>query len=291
MMFNKIEDVANSPTVLVVNDKFAARRGRLRKVLREFLPHDMLCEASELLGTGRGIGKIELGLLGSHSALDSEIVAVSGFASALAWPAHSFDRILLDAPCSNERHAVRSGGKSKSRGAAKSKQKRKNDCKSDIWSVSRVKREAAQQLSLLSSAMHALRPGGRLVYSTCSIDPSENDQVIEKLLARERGNTSGKSASAKLRKRSKHGKGKTSSSSSTDDGAQFPPPFHICDPLSELKRTGASTANAQNLQVLLGGVQRTLYGAVMLPDASHFGFGPLYWAVLEKRAQQPSTST
>jgi hypothetical protein len=273
-MFQEATHSTALPTVLVVNDKFPSRRGRLRKVLREFLPLDMVCEASELKGA---------------SMPGSELVAVSGNDGASAWPKHSFDRVLLDAPCSNERHAVQSGGKSKgnsSKSSSKSKkkgtkkgkvsQKRKGKSKekSDIWSVSRVKREAVQQFALLRSAMRALRPGGRLVYSTCSIDPIENDRVVEKLLARENGRLIAPD-SPKMRRKGK--------SAGVPTGVPTTPPaIHVRDPLSELTRARASSSDAQHVGVLLKGVRRTLYGAVMLPDTSHYGFGPLYWAVLEK---------
>lgn len=39
-------------------------------------------------------------------------------------------------------------------------------------------RQAERQLAILSAALHAVRPGGRVVYSTCSLEPEENDAVI-----------------------------------------------------------------------------------------------------------------
>jgi 16S rRNA (cytosine967-C5)-methyltransferase len=35
----------------------------------------------------------------------------------------------------------------------------------------------------LHSALHAVRPGGFVLYSTCSLEPEENEQVIEAVLA------------------------------------------------------------------------------------------------------------
>ena len=40
----------------------------------------------------------------------------------------------------------------------------------------------ALQTSLLRSALERLAPGGRLVYSTCSMEPEENEQVVEEAL-------------------------------------------------------------------------------------------------------------
>lgn len=74
-----------------------------------------------------------------------------------------FDRVLVDAPCSGERHLMNSA--------------------SEIarWSLKGSKRLVIRQHSLLCSAYDSLKPGGRLVYSTCSINPIENDGVIERL--------------------------------------------------------------------------------------------------------------
>ena len=76
----------------------------------------------------------------------------------------TFDKILVDAPCSGERHLLQS---------PKELEK---------WSPKRTKRLSANQYSLLCSALLALKSGGEMVYSTCSISPMENDLVIEKLV-------------------------------------------------------------------------------------------------------------
>ena len=74
-----------------------------------------------------------------------------------------FDRILLDAPCSSERHVIA-------------------DLKYlNSWSPSRVKTVATEQWALLSSAYRLLRPQGILLYSTCALCPQENDGMIERL--------------------------------------------------------------------------------------------------------------
>ena len=77
-----------------------------------------------------------------------------------------FDRILLDAPCSSEQHLL------------------EDDPEQKDWKESRTRQLAMRQYSLICSALLSLKPGGTLVYSTCSISPLENDGVVERLLTR-----------------------------------------------------------------------------------------------------------
>ncbi len=122
---------------LVANELSAARRRRLIAVLDEHLP----LEARRR-------------------------VRVTGFDGARwsRFERECFDFILLDAPCSSERHVMA-------------------DAKSLAqWTAARVKNLAARQWALLSGAWLLLRPGGRLVYSTCALTPAENSAVMEHLL-------------------------------------------------------------------------------------------------------------
>ncbi|MBV8043402.1 MAG: 16S rRNA (cytosine(1407)-C(5))-methyltransferase RsmF [Pluralibacter sp.] len=78
----------------------------------------------------------------------------------------SFDAILLDAPCSGE------GVVRKDPDALKN------------WSPESNLEIAATQRELIDSAFHALRPGGTLVYSTCTLNREENEDVLAWLMAR-----------------------------------------------------------------------------------------------------------
>lgn len=83
--------------------------------------------------------------------------------------AESFDRILLDAPCSGEGLINLDQPKSV-----------------DTWSVAHVRRLATLQKQLLRQAWRLLKPGGTLVYSTCTMAPEENEVVIDALLRRQK---------------------------------------------------------------------------------------------------------
>lgn len=78
----------------------------------------------------------------------------------------AFDAILLDAPCSGE-------------GVV-----RKDPDALRNWSVESNHEIAATQRELIDSAFHALRPGGTLVYSTCTLNREENQAVCLWLLSR-----------------------------------------------------------------------------------------------------------
>jgi 16S rRNA (cytosine967-C5)-methyltransferase len=83
-------------------------------------------------------------------------------------PPHSgFDRILVDAPCSGTGTLARNP-----------------EIK---WKLTPADIEdlAARQRAILSRALEMLGPGGRLVYSTCSLEPEENEQLVDAVLSAE----------------------------------------------------------------------------------------------------------
>lgn len=82
--------------------------------------------------------------------------------------ASCFDRVLVDAPCSGE---GRWHGGDQSAWAN--------------WSLSTTRTLAKRQETLLRAACRMVRPGGRVVYATCTLAPEENEHVVSRVLARE----------------------------------------------------------------------------------------------------------
>lgn len=78
-----------------------------------------------------------------------------------------FDKILLDAPCSGEGMMTLDN---------------KKDFES--WSVAHIKRLQQLQKRLIVQAWLLLKPGGTLIYSTCTMAPEENEAVIDYFLRR-----------------------------------------------------------------------------------------------------------
>jgi 16S rRNA (cytosine967-C5)-methyltransferase len=85
---------------------------------------------------------------------------------ASPFPPQEFDRILVDVPCSNT-------------GVLR----RRVDAR---WRLraEHIHRASAAQLALLKEAAAQLKPGGTLVYSTCSLETEENREVVDRFLAR-----------------------------------------------------------------------------------------------------------
>ncbi|MFB6302611.1 MAG: RsmB/NOP family class I SAM-dependent RNA methyltransferase [Haloferacaceae archaeon] len=79
----------------------------------------------------------------------------------------AFDRALVDAPCSCEGTA------------------RKNPDVLDQWTFEHVQQLAGVQKGILRRAVQATRPGGTVVYATCTFAPEENEAVLDHVLGTE----------------------------------------------------------------------------------------------------------
>jgi 16S rRNA (cytosine967-C5)-methyltransferase len=77
----------------------------------------------------------------------------------------AFDLILCDVPCSGTGTLAR------------------NPEIKERLQPSDLARQAARQREILAAALRRLAPGGRLLYSTCSLEPEENERVVEAVLS------------------------------------------------------------------------------------------------------------
>jgi 16S rRNA (cytosine967-C5)-methyltransferase len=127
---------------------------------------EVMGEDGELVALDDDAGRVAL-IAANLERLKRRARLVVGDAGdpATFWDGRPFERILIDAPCSStgviRRHP-------------------------DIKLLRRpgdIAACARQQLRILSAAAGMLAPGGRVLYSTCSILPEENEAVIQALLA------------------------------------------------------------------------------------------------------------
>ncbi|GAY73013.1 tRNA and rRNA cytosine-C5-methylases [Lentilactobacillus kosonis] len=75
-----------------------------------------------------------------------------------------FDKVLVDAPCSGEGMF------------------RKDPAAMDYWSLDYPKQCADRQREILTEAVKVIKPGGQLIYSTCTFAPEEDEEIISWLI-------------------------------------------------------------------------------------------------------------
>ncbi|GAB4161758.1 MAG: tRNA (cytosine(49)-C(5))-methyltransferase [Candidatus Dojkabacteria bacterium] len=78
-----------------------------------------------------------------------------------------FDKVLLDAPCSGEGLIYLQS---------------ENPLR--FWNIKKVKSMVHTQQELIISAYQALKKGGTLIYSTCTLEPVENEGIVDYLLSK-----------------------------------------------------------------------------------------------------------
>jgi 16S rRNA (cytosine967-C5)-methyltransferase len=144
-------------------DACAAPGGKTAHLLERCRPLDVLAldsDAQRLARVGETLRRL---------GLDAALCRADAGEAAAWWDGRPFDRILLDAPCSGS-GVIR----------------RHPDIK---WlrRASDIPALAAGQRRLLAALWPALKPGGVLVYATCSILSAEGDAVIQDFLAAQPG--------------------------------------------------------------------------------------------------------
>ncbi|XP_045567610.1 tRNA (cytosine(34)-C(5))-methyltransferase, mitochondrial isoform X2 [Salmo salar] len=129
------------PALLCCNEMDPHRRDWLAKTLESFIPQSLSSTVTVSNQDGRLFGQSEAGM---------------------------YDKVLLDAPCSNDRSWLFSCGTG-------------GDQEGAVRLRDRA-RLPTLQTQLLRSALAAVRPGGVVVYSTCTLSRSENQEVVEAVL-------------------------------------------------------------------------------------------------------------
>jgi 16S rRNA C967 or C1407 C5-methylase (RsmB/RsmF family) len=152
----------------------------------------------------------------------------------------AYDKVLVDAPCSSERHIIHSHAKAVASGRIAEEMA--------TWRPGSSKRLAKTQIDLLMTGLKVVKINGTVVYATCSIEPTENDDVVEKVVAQvEKERKKGATWSIKV-------------GLNAGEGNQ--------DLENELERTWA---------------ERTKYGWIALPDHPSGGkWGPLFFTMITK---------
>lgn len=107
---------------------------------------------------------------------------------------NSFDKVMCDVPCGAERLFLHA-----------SEKKRKGEKMDWLWSVHHLERMQRIQAKILASAIKTLKPGGDLLYVTCSINPMENDGIITEVAKKFRGMIELKPIKSHIGESTKHG--------------------------------------------------------------------------------------
>lgn len=133
---------AHTGSTLHCNERSDERRKRLQKVIADYVPLSMRSR-----------------------------VSVTGYDGTVSqwFKKDLYDKVLVDAPCSSDRHVLHD---------------RDQMVK---WTPALTKEMHQKQYLLLLTALSTVKPGGTVVYGTCSLSQLENDDVIEKALGNKFG--------------------------------------------------------------------------------------------------------
>ncbi len=137
----------------------AASPGSKSSQIAQYMENSGIVVANDVKGDRLAALGINMQRVGSYNHITT-MMQGQQFANA----GIVFDKILLDAPCSGTGTI------------------RKSPKTILMWNPDMVKRLAKVQKELIMTAWKILKPGGTLVYSTCSLEPEENEGVISHLL-------------------------------------------------------------------------------------------------------------
>lgn len=146
------QHLPNRPSLKVL-DLCAAPGGKSTHLL-DLLPDDALLVSNEIVPGRFRILEENLVKWGRHNMVRS--VATPDSLSKLT---DFFDVIMIDAPCSGEGMM------------------RKDEQAITHWSEQNIRQCTARQQNILNSAVKMLAPGGLLIYSTCTFNKQENEEI------------------------------------------------------------------------------------------------------------------
>ena len=166
---------AEAARLLTFQDLNSQRVGALVKAARGSVVLDVcaapggkariLAESATVVAADRHLHRLRL----MRRLGDADILAVAIDAEARLPFNRRFDRVLVDAPCSGTGTLARNPEiKWRLRPA-------------DIADLSN------RQTRILRNALHAVAPGGQLIYATCSLEPEENEHVVRTVIAESGG--------------------------------------------------------------------------------------------------------
>ncbi|MEM3154607.1 MAG: RsmB/NOP family class I SAM-dependent RNA methyltransferase [Candidatus Woesearchaeota archaeon] len=138
----------------------AASPGSKASQIAQYMKNKGIVVANDVKGERLAALGINMQRIGSYNHITT-LMQGEKFADAGVM----FDKILLDAPCSGTGTI------------------RKSPKTIMMWNPDMIKRLARMQRKLIIAAWKCLKPGGTLVYSTCSTEPEENEAVVSYLLA------------------------------------------------------------------------------------------------------------
>jgi len=103
--------------------------------------------------------------IAKYGAYNVKTVSLDGRLASKRLP-QIFDAVMLDAPCSNENKIL------------------KNDTVKNFWSEDFILSMQSIQKDLLENAFNIIKPGGLIIYSTCTFSIEENEMVVEDFLTK-----------------------------------------------------------------------------------------------------------
>ena len=139
-------------------DLCAAPGGKTGAVI-EALPEDSLMVANEFVGQRANILRENMAKLGYP-----RVIVTNSAVEAIGRLGSTFDLMVADVPCSGEGMM------------------RKEDVARSQWSPKLIRECRDLQRSILNNALPALRPGGYLIYSTCTFNKQEDEENVRWLM-------------------------------------------------------------------------------------------------------------